>query len=112
MKAIRRGVFNSVVELEAAIASYLANQNAKPTPFVWTKSADIILAKVERARATLVAVKTGEPTVRVGTLAPQVRSGKLHHRSSTVLRDRVVIEFDISIRHAERVRSRVARVVT
>jgi len=57
--AIRRGVFNSVVELEAAIASYLANHNAKPTPFVWTKSADIILAKVERARATLAAVKTG-----------------------------------------------------
>jgi hypothetical protein len=48
-----------VVELEAAIASYLANHNAKPTPFVWTKSADIILAKVERARATLAAVKTG-----------------------------------------------------
>jgi len=57
--AIRRGVFNSVVELEAAIASYLANHNAKPTPFVWTKSADIVLAKVERARATLAAVKTG-----------------------------------------------------
>ena len=57
--AIPRGVFNSVVELEAAIASYLANHNAKPTPFVWTKSADIILAKVERARATLAAVKTG-----------------------------------------------------
>jgi transposase len=57
--AIRRGVFNSVVELEAAIASYLANHNAKPTPFVWTKSADVILAKVERARATLAAVKTG-----------------------------------------------------
>ena len=51
--------FNSVVELEADIASYLANYNAKPTPFVWTKSADIILAKVERARATLAAVKTG-----------------------------------------------------
>lgn len=57
--AIRRGVFNSVAELEATIADYLTNHNAKPTPFVWTKSADVILAKVDRARATLAAIKTG-----------------------------------------------------
>ena len=57
--AIRRGVFTSVAELEATIADYLTNHNAKPTPFVWTKSADVMLAKVSRARATLVAVKTG-----------------------------------------------------
>jgi len=57
--AIRRGVFTSVAELEATIADYLTNHNAKPTPFVWTKSADVILAKVSRARATLAAVKTG-----------------------------------------------------
>ena len=57
--AIRRGVFTSVAELEATIADYLTNHNAKPTPFVWTKSADVILAKVNRARATLAAVKTG-----------------------------------------------------
>jgi hypothetical protein len=54
-----RGVFNSVAELDATIANYLTNHNAKPTPFVWTKSADVILAKVGRARATLAAVKTG-----------------------------------------------------
>jgi transposase len=57
--AIRRGVFNSVDELEATIADYLANHNAEPKPFVWTKSADVILAKVDRARATLAAVKAG-----------------------------------------------------
>ena len=57
--AIRRGVFKSVAELEATIADYLTNHNAKPTPFVWTKSADVILAKVERARATLAAAKAG-----------------------------------------------------
>jgi transposase len=57
--AIRRGVFNSVAELEARIADYLTNHNAKPTPFVWTKSADVILAKVERARTTLAAIKAG-----------------------------------------------------
>ena len=61
--AIRRGVFTSVAELEATIADYLTNHNTKPTPFVWTKSADVILAKVNRARATLAAVKTGNQSL-------------------------------------------------
>ena len=56
---ICRGVFKSVAELEAAIAVYLANHNATSKPFVWTKSADVILRKVERARAALTAVKNG-----------------------------------------------------
>ena len=57
--AIRRGVFRSVAELEVAIAAYLAKHNATSKPFVWTKSADVILRKVERARVTLKAVKNG-----------------------------------------------------
>jgi hypothetical protein len=57
--AIRRGVFKSVAELETAITAYLANHNATSKPFVWTKSADVILRKVGRARATLTAVKNG-----------------------------------------------------
>jgi transposase len=57
--AIRRGVFKSVAELEAAIAAYLTNHNATSKPFVWTKSADVILSKVGRARAALTAVKNG-----------------------------------------------------
>jgi transposase len=57
--AIRRGIFKSVADLEAMIADYLTNHNATPTPFIWTKPADIILAKVNRARVTLAAVKTG-----------------------------------------------------
>ena len=57
--AIRRGVFNTVDELEATIADYLSNHNAEPKPFVWTKSADVNLAKVDRARTTLAAVKAG-----------------------------------------------------
>src|SRR5271166_3866090 len=58
-KRIRRGVFKSVAELEAAIHDYLAKNNASPKPFVWTKTADIILEKNERARAVLSAVKSG-----------------------------------------------------
>jgi transposase len=58
-KRIRRGVFKSVAELEAAIHDYLAKHNAAPKPFVWTKTADAILEKYARARAALDAVKTG-----------------------------------------------------
>jgi transposase len=57
--AIRRGIFKGVAELEAAIMAYLTNHNATSKPFVWTKSADVVLRKVERARATLTAVKNG-----------------------------------------------------
>ena len=50
---IRRGVFRSVKELIDAIDRYIANHNADPKSFTWTKSADAILAKVRRARQTL-----------------------------------------------------------
>ena len=47
-KQIRRGAHRSTAELEAAIVSYIDAVNAKPKPFVWTKSADDILASVRR----------------------------------------------------------------
>jgi transposase len=52
-KRIRRGVFRSVAELEAAIMTYLENHNADPKPFVWTKSASQIFEKVARAKQVL-----------------------------------------------------------
>ena len=54
---IRRGVFTSLDALETAIREYLDNHNAAPNPFVWTKSADQILAKVKRARNALEALQ-------------------------------------------------------
>jgi len=56
---IRRGVFTSVPELEAAIHEYLDHHNADPKPFVWTKSAEEILAKVTRARNALEPLASG-----------------------------------------------------
>ena len=50
---IRRGVFKSVPELERAIEDYIEHNNANPKPFVWTKSADDIVVKVNRGRAAL-----------------------------------------------------------
>jgi transposase len=47
-RAIRRGSFQSVAELEAAIHAYIDAANADPKPFRWTKCADEILASIER----------------------------------------------------------------
>jgi hypothetical protein len=47
-KQIRRGVHRSTSELEAAIADYIRIHNQRPKPFVWTKTADEILASVAR----------------------------------------------------------------
>ena len=45
---IRRGVFTSVADLQDAIRSYIREHNRNPRPFVWTKPADDILAKLSR----------------------------------------------------------------
>lgn len=50
---IRRGVFTSVAELEAAIVAYLAHRNQHPRPFTWTASVESIIEKVGRAKAVL-----------------------------------------------------------
>jgi transposase len=47
-RQIRRGAHRSTAELEAAIAAFVAARNADPKPFRWTKSADDILASIER----------------------------------------------------------------
>jgi transposase len=53
-RRIRRGVFKSVVDLQAAINRYIREHNEDPKPFVWTKSADIILDKLTRLPAPSV----------------------------------------------------------
>ena len=52
-KRIRRGSFDSVQALIAAIEQYLATYNTNPTRFTWTKDADMILAKINRCKAAL-----------------------------------------------------------
>jgi len=52
-KALRRGSFYSVDGLIAGIDEYINAHNADPKPFIWTASANDILAKVKRARRAL-----------------------------------------------------------
>jgi transposase len=52
-KNLRRGIFGSVPELVTSIEDYLEANNDNPKPYVWTATAESILAKVARARSTL-----------------------------------------------------------
>jgi transposase len=50
-KRVRRGSFQSVTDLIAAIEGYLSASNADPKPFVWHASAQSILDKLARCKA-------------------------------------------------------------
>jgi hypothetical protein len=58
-KAIRRGSFVSVPDLQEAIEQFLAAWNQNPKPFVWTAKVEDISKKIERARAKLEQLKPG-----------------------------------------------------
>jgi len=45
---IKRGAHRSTKELEAAISAYVDARNKNPKPFRWTKTADDILASIQR----------------------------------------------------------------
>ena len=47
-KRLKRGVFRSIVDLQAAINRYIDEHNNDPKPFVWTQSANRILEKLDR----------------------------------------------------------------
>ena len=46
-------MFGSIVELQAAIHRYIAEHNDDPAPFVWTKTADQITAKLNGPNASV-----------------------------------------------------------
>src|SRR6202521_2121010 len=67
-KRIRRGVFRSVKDLETAIGEFIEVHNEDPAPFVWTRTADQILASIARyAQRTLTAHSPGFITRTIGT---------------------------------------------
>ena len=60
-KAVRRGSHRSVHELRAAITAYLDTSNEAPKPFIWTKSADQILAKIANTAQLTLEASGGDP---------------------------------------------------
>ena len=53
-RRLKRGVFRSVVDLQAAINRYLDEANHDPKPFLWTAHPDKIIAAVKRGRQALI----------------------------------------------------------
>ena len=47
-RRLKRGVFHSIADLQDAINRYVNEHNNDPKPFVWTKPAKTILAKIDR----------------------------------------------------------------
>lgn len=52
-RRLKRGVFRSIVELQAAINRFLAETNDNPRPFTWTANPDKIVAAVRRGHQVL-----------------------------------------------------------
>jgi transposase len=52
-RRLKRGVFRSIVDLQAAIKRFLAETNDDPKPFTWTADPNEIIAAVRRGHQTL-----------------------------------------------------------
>ena len=52
-RRLKRGVFHSLVDLQAAINRFVAETNKKPKPFSWTADPDNIIAAVKRGYQAL-----------------------------------------------------------
>jgi transposase len=52
-RRLRRGVFHSIVDLQAAINRFLTEHNQNPKPFKWTADPEKIIAAVKRGHQAL-----------------------------------------------------------
>jgi transposase len=68
-QSIRRGSFRNVKELVQRIAAYVAHYNRHAGPFLWTATADSILAKLERL-STVICGTPHEPIQLVRNYDP------------------------------------------
>jgi transposase len=55
-RRLKRGVFRSIVDLQAAINRFVEENNADPKPFVWTADPNRIIAAVQRGKQKLESI--------------------------------------------------------
>jgi transposase len=55
-RRLKRGVFRSVVDLQAAINRFVEETNADPKPFIWTADANRVLGAVKRGKQKLESI--------------------------------------------------------
>jgi hypothetical protein len=53
MRRLKRGVFHSLVDLQAAINRFVTETNENPKPFTWAADPDQIIAAVKRGHQPL-----------------------------------------------------------
>jgi len=56
-RRLKRGVFKSVVDLQAAINRFVVDHNQQPKPFVWTADPDKVIAAAARGHQVLTSVR-------------------------------------------------------
>jgi transposase len=71
-RRLKRGVFRSIVELQAAINRFLAETNENPKPFTWTADPDKIIAAVRRGHQMLDSIHYVYPDGPIATEAFRV----------------------------------------
>jgi hypothetical protein len=83
-KRIQRGVFHWVPEPISAIEHYLAVHNANPRPFVWTATADQIIATADTGKAQLARIESSRILEAGQFCAPQISANcsRLGHANS------------------------------
>ena len=77
-KAVRRGTFVSVADIQEAIEQFLQAWHEAPRPFAWTATVEKIMAKVKRAR---------QKPKRSNQAAPRGKSAKNTDNMSSHFRD-------------------------
>ena len=75
-RRLKRGVFRSVVDLQAAINRFVAETNADPKPFVWTADPKRVLAAVKRGKQALKLHPLEHDPEKVGAGFPRDKRGK------------------------------------
>src|SRR6478735_1632043 len=65
-RRLKRGVFASIVELQATINRFLAETNRQPKPFIWTADPNQIIAAVRRGHQTLDFIHSHVPFQGLG----------------------------------------------
>ncbi len=78
-RRLKRGVFHSLVDRQAAINRYLVEHNQAPRLFVWTAEPEAILAKIKRGHQTLETVHQRQATTEPPRPCRRLR-GRPRHR--------------------------------
>jgi transposase len=71
-KAVRRGTFRSVTELQQAIEEFMMAWNANPKPFVWNASVEKILEKLAKCKRRLEETHPGSTEPKRRKIRPSI----------------------------------------